>query len=119
MCSGMVLFIIKRDKKGIFRFAALQSEAGKKLVRHHSPAEERKDTVYYLREGVFYTKSAAILHILRDLGRGWQIPYFLIRIPAPIRDFFYTLVARYRYRLFGKKTSCLIPNQEVNDRFIG
>lgn len=115
----MVLFLIKRDKEGIFRFAALQSEAGKKLVPDFSPAEGRMDTVCYLREGVLYTKSAAILHILRDLGGGWQIPYFLIHIPAPIRDFFYTLVARHRYRLFGKKTSCLIPSQEVKDRFIG
>lgn len=118
LCDGIVLFIIKRDKKELFRFAALQSAAGKELRRRYSLPDERYDTVYYIRDDTPYQKSAAILHILRDLGGGWRLFYCLIRIPAGARDAIYTWIARNRYRLFGKKTSCLLPGQEIRNRYL-
>lgn len=118
LCSGIVFFIIKRDKRRVFRLAALQSAAGEGFCRHYSLSREQYDTVYYVRDHVCYEKSTAILHILRDLGGGWQMLYFLIWIPACIRDIPYGWIARYRYKLFGKKVSCLLPSPDIQDRFM-
>lgn len=118
LCSGIVLFIIKRDKKALFRFAALQSEAGQSILKKFSVSSERTDTIYYIRDTECFQKSTAILNILKDLRGGWNCLYPLIYIPINLRDALYLLISRHRYKLFGKRQSCMIPTPKIKKRFM-
>lgn len=113
LCSGVVLFIMKRDKKAVFRFAPIQSAAGQALLVRHGAGGGR-DTVYYIRNGVCLQESAAVLFILKDLGGAWKCFYPLILVPACLRDAVYRFVARHRYRWFGKRSSCLVPKGSLH-----
>lgn len=117
LCNGIVSFIIKRDKKALFRFAAIQSGAGQTLLRRQG-IDDRNRTLYYFRNDVCFEQSTAVLHILKDLGGGWKCFYVLMIVPACIRDAAYRLVAKNRYRIFGKKQSCLLPSPDIKDRFL-
>lgn len=118
LCNSTVLFIIKRDRKALFRFAALQSVTGQELLREYPTKDEQNTTICYIRDNRCYRKSTAILYILRDLGRGWQFFYPLILVPACVRDAIYMFVSNNRYRLFGKKPACMIPDKKISERFI-
>lgn len=117
LCNATVRFIINRDKKKIFRFAALQSEAGQFLMQPYSE-EQALTTLFYIRNGTCFRESTAILYILKDLQRGWQLLYPLIFLPICLRDRIYRCIARNRYKIFGKRPSCMIPSPEIKDRFI-
>lgn len=118
LCNGIVLFIIKRDKKALFRFAALQSEVAQSLLKKYSVSNKQTDTIYYIRDTECLQKSTAILYILKDLSGAWKCLYPLIYIPKSLRDGLYLFVSRYRYRLFGKRQSCIIPTPEIKKRFM-
>lgn len=116
-CDSSVQFIIKRDKKALFSFASLQSEMGQDIrKRHRVPAD--LDSLLVVTDGKCYTRSAAALKICKHLDGGWKFLYILILVPRPIRDFFYQIVARNRYKWFGKKESCTLPSPEVRKRFL-
>jgi predicted DCC family thiol-disulfide oxidoreductase YuxK len=118
LCNGSVQFIIKHDKKARFHFASLQSEKGQALLRtHHLPTQEF-DSVIYIRNGRYYKKSSAALYILRDLGGFWQIFFPLILVPPFLRNAIYSLIARNRYRWFGRQESCMLPTPELKSRFL-
>lgn len=119
MCDGFVQFVMKRDKQGVFRFAPLQSEAGRVLLRHFGLDENALDTVVLIENGAFYTKSTAPLRTAKRIGGGWALAYSFIILPKFIRDWGYDLVATYRYKLFGEKTTCMMPTPEVRARFLG
>ncbi len=76
------------------------------------------ETIIYLRGDRYLTKSSAILYVLKDIGGIWQLVFGFMIIPAFIRDFVYGIVARNRYRIFGKKESCMIPAPELKSRFL-
>lgn len=118
LCSGIVAFLIKRDRKTLFRFAALQSETGRKLKKIYASGNEENDTIYYIRGNECFQKSTAILYILKDLGRGWQCFYPLVILPVCMRDAVYLFISLNRYRLFGKRKSCLMPDSDTKERFI-
>lgn len=117
LCNSSVNFIIKRDKKAVFRFVPSQSEMGKRLIDKHFTDFDLQ-TVVLIDDARAYTKSDAFLRIMNQLGGFWKTFLLLKIIPRPIRDFFYDLIARNRYRIFGKKDSCMIPSPEVKNRFI-
>jgi predicted DCC family thiol-disulfide oxidoreductase YuxK len=75
------------------------------------------DSVVYISGDKYFVKSLAVLHILRELGGGWRLLYSFIIIPDFIRDFFYNLIASNRYKIFGKKETCMIPTPEISERF--
>lgn len=118
LCSGTVKFIIHRDKKALFRFAALQSKAGQKMIDGFKGFSENPDTVVLIENGKFYFRSAAVLRILRKLSGGWPLLYAMIIIPAPVRDFFYKFVAKKRYGWFGRYQECVIPEDNIRNRFL-
>ena len=121
LCSGTVRFIIKKDKAAFFRFAAIQSEAGQRIMEQYvNEKEEEKGitSIFYIREKECFRKSEAVLYILKDLGKGWQLLFPLIYIPSFVRDSLYLLISRNRYKLFGKKTSCMVPTPDIKNRFI-
>ena len=108
LCHGMVAFVRKRDKKALFRFVAIQSEAGQTLIEQYR-IHNNNDTLYYIRGDVCYSKSTAVLQLLKDLGGGWKYCYPLIFIPPCLRDAVYLFVSRNRYRWFGKRDDCALP----------
>ena len=117
LCNNLVLFIIKRDPESQFKFASLQSEMGKLLLKKYILESNNLNTVVYIKGEKYFLKSTAILNIIKDLGGYWKLFYAFILIPKFIRDFIYDLIAKSRYRIFGKKESCMIPNPEINQRF--
>jgi predicted DCC family thiol-disulfide oxidoreductase YuxK len=98
LCNSVVRFVRKHDHVDQFYFVALQSEEGQGLINKIGLPEKDRNTAIYIISDRFYIRSTAVLHILKDLGRGWQIFYAFIIVPRVIRDFVYKLIARYRYR---------------------
>ncbi|WP_099465046.1 thiol-disulfide oxidoreductase DCC family protein [Parabacteroides provencensis] len=117
LCNGVVCFLIKRDKKAIFRFAAIQSETGQNLQKQFTINNDNQ-SIIYIRKGKYYQQSTAVLYIFKDLKRGWELLFPLITIPAFIRNYLYLIISRNRYRWFGKKETCMLPNKEIRDRFV-
>ncbi|OHD72390.1 MAG: thiol-disulfide oxidoreductase [Spirochaetes bacterium RBG_16_49_21] len=118
LCEASVNFIIKRDKKKKFRFVPLQSDAGAKLLEDAGIRTDRLDTLILLKHGIPYTKSRGALEITRELDGLWRLLYAFIIVPRPIRDAAYSLIAKNRYKWFGKKDACMVPDDTVRNRFI-
>jgi len=118
LCNGLVKFVIRNDRQGKIKFAPLQSLTGESLLSGFFPDNEIVDTVIFIVKDKLYFKSTAVLHLLRELGSGWRLFYGLIIIPVPVRDFFYNIIARSRYRIFGKMDTCMVPDQELEARFL-
>lgn len=116
-CDSSVQFIIKRDPKGVFYFSSLQSDAGKELLKKYGVSED-VETMFLIDEEKVYDKSSAALRICRHLKGFWKLCYGLIIIPKPIRDVVYDVIAKNRYRWFGKKESCTLPPPSVRKRFL-
>ena len=117
-CSNSVQFIINRDPSSKFRFASLQSETGKNLIAKSKIDNKNLDSIVLFENGTYYIKSTAVLKIASKLNALWPLFYFFIVIPAPLRDYFYDIVAKNRYKWFGKKEECMVPNAEIKARFL-
>jgi predicted DCC family thiol-disulfide oxidoreductase YuxK len=117
-CDRSVQFIISHDRRARFRFAALQSDAGRALLRKYGLPTEELDSVVLVEGGRAYRKSKAGLRIARRLDAPWPVFWPLSIIPGAVSNVFYDLVARNRYRLFGKLDACPIPSPEVRARFL-
>jgi len=137
-CDSSVNFIIEHDAEGYFKFAPLQSQEGERLANEYgfeSPsagsADEAGqsgsseaddlipiDSVILIEGGKAYTHSTAALRITRRLGMPWSLFYAFAVVPRSLRDYFYRLFARYRYRFFGRKDQCMLPSPEVRARFL-
>jgi predicted DCC family thiol-disulfide oxidoreductase YuxK len=120
-CNKSVQMILDHDRVGTLRFAALQSDYGKAIIERH--AELRGvDSVVFVEstEGVerVFVRSDAALRIASYLGGAWKIFLAAKILPKPLRDYFYDLFARNRYRMFGKYDSCMLPPSEVRSRFL-
>ena len=119
LCNGAVNFVIDHDPDASFRFAALQSDAGREILSKYGIEEGYNLSIVYIRNGKTFMKSTAILEIARRLKGLWKFFYVFIIIPAPLLNIFYDLTAKYRYRIFGKRDSCRVPTPELLSRFIG
>lgn len=117
-CNSSVNFVIEHDKAGYFKFAPLQSEIGESLIKEHGIDPTRTDSVILVEDGKAYLHSTAALRIARKLDGMWSLAYVFIVIPRPIRNVFYKLFAKNRYRLFGKQDACMMPTPDVRARFI-
>lgn len=119
LCNGAIQFIIKRDKKDKFRFAALQSEIGQKLVVERGIDTSKVDSIILIDPGVaYYTKSEAALEIGTEL-KGYRILSNILRlIPSSLSNIVYDLIARNRYKWYGKKETCMIPTPEFRAKFL-
>ncbi|MFN2379609.1 MAG: thiol-disulfide oxidoreductase DCC family protein [Bacteroidales bacterium] len=107
LCGGLAQFIINRDKEGTILLLPLQSPFGQSLLETYGLSREDLDTVVFIKGGVHYTRSKAILMIFREIGGGWKYLYGLIIVPSFIRDFIYRVIVKQRYRIFGHQSSCL------------
>lgn len=118
LCNASVAFIIKNDPEGIFHFAPLQSDFPKEILQLHSIERKVIDSIVLIEDGNIYCKSTAVLKISRKLRGIWPVFYVFIVVPKPIRDLLYDLVARYRYSIFGKRESCMLPDENNKSRFL-
>lgn len=118
-CNGAVNFIIKRDPEGVFAFTPMQSELARELMGKYSVPNVGVDTFLLIKNGQCFVFSSAALEISRDLTGFWYLFYVLRLVPSPIRDTCYKLFARNRYKLFGRKDTCMVPSKEVKSRFVG
>lgn len=116
-CSSSVRFIIKRDKQRTFRFASLQSEAGQKLLTG-AGANNKQESIVLIEKGKYYFYSTAVLRIARKLRFPWNICFIFILIPRFLRDPIYKWFASKRYKWFGKRTVCFIPDEKVKSLFL-
>jgi predicted DCC family thiol-disulfide oxidoreductase YuxK len=116
-CSDSVNFIIRHDRHDRFRFAPLQSDIGQEMRARYG-IDDSVDSIVLIEDGQAFTHSTAALRIAKGLGGVWATAYALIIIPRPVRDYFYRLFAKYRYRLFGKKEVCMMPTPEVSAKFL-
>ncbi|CAN5366612.1 thiol-disulfide oxidoreductase DCC family protein [soil metagenome] len=118
LCNGFVQFVINNDKQGKFKFASLQSDASKKILSPFNfPLVELK-TIVLVENGKIYLRSRAVLRIARQLDGIWKMAVVLYIFPSFISDAVYNMVSKNRYRVFGKKDSCMIPTPELNSRFV-
>lgn len=118
LCNYFVQFVIKRDKNNIFKFSSLQSEFGQNLLRKFEKVNSEPDTVVLYKEEKMFTESTAAIKILSQLGFGYKFFFVFLIIPKFIRDAFYRFVADNRYRWFGKRDSCMVPTEELKNKFI-
>jgi len=118
LCNAGVRSIIKKDKKKQFRFASLQGEKGQTFLQQFNLPVNDLNSFVLIEGDKAYIKSTAALRIAKLTGGFWKILYGLIIVPRFIRDAVYNLIARNRYRWFGKKNECMIPTPELKDRFI-
>jgi predicted DCC family thiol-disulfide oxidoreductase YuxK len=122
-CNKSVQLILDQDKRGEMRFAALQSDYGK-AVKARYPFLEKIDSVVLLeqtpgdKEERVFVRSSAALRLASYLGGAWKLFLVFYIMPAPLRDFFYDLFAKYRYKFFGKHDACMLPDANVRSRFL-
>jgi predicted DCC family thiol-disulfide oxidoreductase YuxK len=114
-CSRWIRFVASRDVAHRFRFTAIQSAYGTRLARAFGISPDDPDTNAVIHRGVAYFKSDAALTVL-SLLPGWRWVRALFAIPKPLRDAAYNLVARNRYRIFGKYEECFVPDAEMRAR---
>ena len=117
LCNRSVQFIIKRDPEGKFRYASLQSETGQQILQEFALPQDHFNSFILYENGKILTRSAAALRVFSQV-KGWKWVGVFKIVPRFIRDGVYNLIARNRYRWFGKKDECMLPRPEWKDRFL-
>jgi predicted DCC family thiol-disulfide oxidoreductase YuxK len=119
LCDSSVQYVIKHDKKDIFRFVSLQSELGQKILKHIGINSIHTDSIVLYEPGIsYYYKSTAALEIAKGLSGIFTLATVFKILPTGIRDFIYDYVAKNRYKWYGKKESCMIPSEEIKSKFL-
>lgn len=119
LCNGVVLKIIKYDKKNTFLFANLQSEVGKQLTDYLKIDTQKIDAIILYEPGIAYEiKSSAAIKIMNDFGGMWFLTRLFWIFPVGLRDAVYDFIAKNRYKWFGKKESCMMPTAEIKAKFL-
>ena len=118
LCSSSVQFVIKRDAKNRFLFASLQSAAGQGYLRRFGLPADSFHSFVLVEDDKCYTRSTAALRVARFLTGAWPLLYACIIIPRFIRDAIYNVIARNRYKWFGKKEACWIPTPDLKKTFL-
>lgn len=119
LCDTSVNYVIKHDKNDLFRFVALQSDLGQVILKHIGINPSHIDSIILYEPGVaYYYKSSAVVEIAKGLS-GIFTWFTLFQIlPTVLRDYVYDYVAKNRYKWYGKKQECLVPNKEIVSKFL-
>ena len=118
LCSAFLHFVYLNDPKARFTLAWLQSAEAIELLDDLQFVDKNIDSIIYIEQNRIYYKSAAFLKIVSQLRFPWPVLWLGIIIPKPIRDWIYDFVAKNRYKWFGKKVECLMPNGDIKSRFL-
>jgi predicted DCC family thiol-disulfide oxidoreductase YuxK len=118
LCNSSVDFLIRHDKHDKFRFASLQSDIGIELQKKFNLDPEELKTFFLIDGAKYYSRSTAALKAAKELGFPWNLAYMFILVPRFIRDSVYRLISRYRYKWFGKRSTCRLPSPEEKVKFL-
>ena len=118
LCNNSVDFVITRDKKRVFRFAPLQGETAKDVLGDVNIDLEHPDSFVLSKDNKVYFRSTAALMVARQLGFPWSLMSVFLVVPPFIRDAVYNLIARNRYKWFGRKETCRLPSPEERSLFL-
>jgi len=118
LCRGSVRFVLSRDPRRRFRFASLQSASARALLARHGLSPDALSSIVLLEGGRAYTRSAALLRIVRRLRPPWPLLYVAVLVPRPLRDALYDFVAGRRLRWFGRRDACSLPDPAARERFL-
>jgi predicted DCC family thiol-disulfide oxidoreductase YuxK len=120
LCSSTVQFVMAHDPHEHFKFASQQSNAGRKLMEEHGIAIPEGDplSLILIEDGHVYDRSTGALRLARKLSFPFKLGWIFIITPRFIRDFVYNVIAKHRYRWFGKKEVCMVPTPELRARFL-
>ena len=119
LCNDSVQFIIERDKDDVFRFASLQSEVGQKLTTERGIDPQAMDSIILIEPGIaYYEKSTAAIEISKHLSGGYSLLRFFSFLPEGFRNGIYDIIAKNRYKWFGKKDECMIPTPDLKAKFL-
>jgi predicted DCC family thiol-disulfide oxidoreductase YuxK len=124
LCNRLVQFILHRDQKAVFRFAALQSAFAARVLARHGASPTDLDTFYVVlnyndAHETLISRSDAAVYVLKQLGGIWRIVAIVGRVlPQFLRDGAYSRVARNRYRIFGRYDACPLPSEDTRSRFV-
>jgi len=119
MCSAWARFLLKHDRRGVFRLLPAQTPLGQALYRHFGLNPTELETNILLEDGVAWLKSESSLRMAAHLGFPWSMAAVIRILPLSWRDALYELVARNRFRLFGRREVCFRPEPEQASRFLG
>ncbi len=118
LCNATVTFLLKHDRRHVLRFASLQSAAGARLMETCAKGSVLPDSVILIYKGECFTRSEAVLQAMRFLPAPWRWLAVFRIVPRPVRDWLYDGIARNRYRWFGRREQCRLPEPEERDRFL-
>lgn len=118
LCSAWVQFLLKHDRREVFQFASMQSQAGAELLRKAGLQVDRLETLLLVDGDRSYQHTGAILRVLHQLGWPFKLTAIAWLVPAFIRDVIYRWIARNRYRFFGRTETCFLPTADQRQRFI-
>jgi predicted DCC family thiol-disulfide oxidoreductase YuxK len=118
-CNASVRFIIRHDKKDVFRFVSLQTTLGQEILNHIGVDFKKIDSIVLYEPGIaYYLKSEAAFKIAYELNGLFKFLSFFSVLPKSITNLFYDYIAKNRYKWFGKKESCTIPTSELKSKFL-
>ena len=117
-CNSSINFIIDHDPKKHFKFAPLQSELGQSILTQFGKNTNDFDSVILLKDNQLFQKSEAALEITKYLSGGWKYLSIFGIFPTFLLNFFYDIIAKNRYRIFGKTETCRMPTPELRERFL-
>ena len=117
-CNDKINFIIRNDKQDVFRFVALQSETGQKIIKYLGIDSSIDSIILYEPGYAYFIKSEAVFRIIKHLSSAVKLLLVFNFIPTSIKNIFYDIIAKNRYNWYGKKESCMIPTEEVKRKFI-
>ena len=119
LCNGSVIFILQREKEPVFRFASIQSEAGKALLEWCGLPKDFSQAIVLIDNEKVYLGSTAALKIGQQLGFPWSFLASMgFVVPGFLRDGMYAQIAKHRYQWFGKRDVCMLPTKELQGRFL-
>jgi predicted DCC family thiol-disulfide oxidoreductase YuxK len=118
LCNGAVQFLIRRDHKGVFRFASLQSGPAQVLLKGHQLKSGQFDSIVVVKAGQVYERSDAVMILANALGFPWKLMVAGKVLPRFLRDGLYNFISRNRYRIFGRRESCMIPDPAHKGKFL-
>lgn len=118
LCSAWVSFLLRHDRRGVFRFASIQGPSGLELLRQNGLRIDHLETLLLVTQSGTYQHTAAIFRVLHGLGWPWRLAWIGWLIPAPLRDSLYRAIARNRYRIFGRSEVCYVPSPDERERFL-
>lgn len=118
LCNSSVQYVIKHDPVALFKFASLQSETGRQLLKEYGLPENSLNSFVLIQDNKAHTRSTAALKVAKKLKGPVKLLYGFIIVPAFIRNWVYTLIAHKRYKWFGKRDECMIPSPSLKTRFL-